>query len=88
MNNTTRPGPAKLSVEMSGSPLLRPPKFQTLTYQVNLFDPVVWVGTAYSTPFRSDVVLGKNWWVPAPLIVHHSRMYELPFFEAAGEMLH
>jgi len=78
----------KLTVEMSGSPLLRPPAYRNLTYQVNLFDPVVWVGTAYSLPFRSDVVLGENWWVPAPVIVHHSRMYELPFREALGEMLH
>ncbi len=80
-------GAARLSVEMSGAPLLRPPVLRSVTYQVNLFDPVVWVGTAYSTPFRSDVVLGANWWVPAPVIVHHSRMYEKPFHEALGEIL-
>jgi RHS repeat-associated protein len=84
MANDLHPG---LSVEMSGSPLLRPPHFENLTYQVNLFDPVVWVGTWYSTPFRSDVVLGTNWWVPAPVIVHHSRMYERPFHQALGDML-
>ena len=76
-----------LSVEMSGSPLLRPPAFANLTYQVNLFDPVVWMGTAYSTPFRSDVVLGRNWWVPTPILVHHASMYEKPFQEALGDIL-
>jgi hypothetical protein len=88
LNGEHKLGPGSLSVEMSGSPLVRPPAYGGLTYQVNLFDPVVWVGTAYSTPFRSDVVLGRNWWVPAPVIVHHSRMYELPFFEAAGDVIH
>lgn len=88
--NLSSGGPAgrpRLTVEMSGAPLLRPPKIEGLTYQVNLFDPVVWVGSGYSTPLRSDVVLGRNWWVPAPLIVHHSRMYEKPFHEALGEIL-
>jgi hypothetical protein len=33
------------------------------------------------------VVLGKNWWVPAPLIVHHTRMYEKPFREAFVDMI-
>jgi RHS repeat-associated protein len=77
----------RLSVEMSGSPLLKPPVVAGLTYQVNLFDPVVWVGTAWSTPWRSDVVLGSNWWVPAPVLVHHSRMYEKPFHQALSEIL-
>jgi hypothetical protein len=80
-------GNPRLIVEMSGAPLLRPPVFKNVTYQVNLFDPVVWLGAGYSTPFSSDVVLGKNWWVPVPLIVHHSRMYEKPFAEALGEMI-
>lgn len=77
----------RLSVEMSGAPLLRPPAIGGVTYQVNAFDPVVWVGAAYATPFRSDVVLGRNWWVPAPVLVHHSRMYEKPFFEALGDIV-
>ena len=77
----------RLSVEMSGAPLLRPPAIRGVTYQVNAFDPVVWVGAAYATPFRSDVVLGRNWWVPAPVLVHHSRMYEKPFFEALEEIV-
>lgn len=76
-----------LKVEMSGAPLLRPPAIGGVTYQVNTFDPVVWVGAAYATPFRSDVVLGRNWWVPAPVLVHHSRMYEKPFFEALDEIV-
>jgi len=80
-------GVPKLSVEMSGAPLLRPPAIRGVTYQANLFDPVVWVGTAWSAPFRSDVVLGRNWWVPVPVVVHHSRMYEKPFSEALGEIL-
>lgn len=87
MSSAGAAGRPRLTVEMSGAPLLRPPKIDGLTYQVNLFDPVIWVGTAYSTPFRSDVVLGRNWWVPAPVIVHSSRMYEKPFHEALGEML-
>lgn len=80
-------GSPSLAVEMSGAPLLRPPIYRGVTYQVNLFDPVVWVGTAYAAPFRSDVVLGRNWWVPVPVIVHHSRMYEQSFFDALPEMM-
>jgi RHS repeat-associated protein len=87
LNETDANGVPRLAVEMSGTPLLRPPAFKNVTYQVNLFDPVTWVGTAYSIPHNSDVVLGKNWWVPAPLIVHHTRMYEKPFHEALGEMI-
>lgn len=80
-------GIPSLKVEMSGAPLLRPPVITNTTYQVNLFDPVVWVGSGYSTPLRSDVVLGRNWWVPTPVLVHHTSMYEKPFFEALGEVL-
>ena len=36
---------------------------------------------------RSDVVVGRNWWVPAPVIVHHSGMYEKPFLEALAEIV-
>lgn len=87
LGKTTESGLPALSVEMSGAPLLRPPVLSNTTYQVNLFDPVVWVGTGYSVPFSSDVSLGRNWWVPAPLVVHHTRMYEKPFHEALGEMI-
>ena len=62
----------------TGTPLLRPPKLSRVTYPANLFDPVVWVGTGLRLPTRSDVVLGKNWWVPAPLLVHHPRLYHEP----------
>ncbi|HYC54225.1 MAG TPA: SpvB/TcaC N-terminal domain-containing protein, partial [Candidatus Binatia bacterium] len=64
----------KVSAELSGAPILRPQTVKGVTYPVNLFDPVTWVGTAYTIPFRSDVVLGRNWWVPAPLLVHHDSM--------------
>ncbi len=87
LGRTDAAGRPLLSVEMSGAPLLRPPVLSNTTYQVNLFDPVVWVGAGYSVPLSSDVTLGRNWWVPAPLIVHHTRMYEKPFHEALGEML-
>jgi RHS repeat-associated protein len=87
LGETAPNGLPRLAVEMSGTPLLRPPIFKNVTYQVNLFDPVAWAGTAWSVPFNSDVVLGKNWWVPAPLIVHHTRMYEKPFREAFVDMI-
>ncbi|MFN2376781.1 MAG: RHS repeat-associated core domain-containing protein, partial [Candidatus Binatia bacterium] len=87
LSETDAKGFPRLVVEMSGAPLLRPPRFSNVTYQVNLFDPVVYVGTAYSTPLRSDVVLGRNWWVPAPVLVHHTRMYEKPFHEALAEIV-
>lgn len=80
-------GLPRLAVEMSGAPLLRPPVLESVTYQVNLFDPVVWAGTAYSTPFRSDVGVGRNWWVPAPVLVHHTSMYEKPFHRALADLL-
>lgn len=76
-----------LSVHLSGAPILRPPRIDGVTYQANLFDPVVWVGTVYSVPLRSDVVLGRNWWVPAPLVVHHGSMYDKPFFDALGDLV-
>jgi len=65
----------KLSAELTGAPILRPPVMESVAYHVNLFDPVTWVGTAYAVPFRSDVILGRSWWVPAPLLVHHDSMY-------------
>ena len=65
-----------LTAELTGAPLLRPPRMKGVTYHVNLFDPVTWVGAVYATPFRSDVVLGRSWWVPMPVVVHHSDLYQ------------
>jgi RHS repeat-associated protein len=80
------PAPGQLNVTISGAPLITAPRFEgvQLTYLSNLMDPVAWTGPLYATPFRSDVVLGPNWWVPVPLLVHTAEFYELPVGKALG----
>ncbi len=76
--NTDDPSAPSLTVKISGAPIARPPRIEGVTYHVNLFDPVTWIGPAYLLPFRSDVVLGESWWVPLPLIVHQKSFYGYP----------
>lgn len=68
--------PQPFSATMTGAPILRAPQRSAVNYQVNLFDPVVWAGPLYMTPFRADVSLGRSWWVPLPLLTHHPSFYQ------------
>jgi RHS repeat-associated protein len=67
--------PTTISANLTGAPILNPQRYSGVGYQANLFDPVVWAGPIYTLPFRSDVTLGKGWWVPLPLITHHPSFY-------------
>lgn len=67
--------PNGVTATLTGAPLLRPPAIQGVTYRANLFDPVTWVGTIYSVPFRSDVTLGRSGLLPFPVVVHHPHFY-------------
>ncbi len=67
--------PATLRATLTGAPILRAPSAQGLAYEANLFDPVTWIGTLYSVPFRSDVLLGRGALVPLPLVVHAPEFY-------------